>query len=847
MPDRPPISALPIEPVIPEIQRALGEGRNLVLQAPPGAGKTTRVPLALLDEAWLAGRRIVMLEPRRLATRAAARRMAAMRGENVGGTVGYRMRLDTRVGPGTRIEVVTDGILIRMLQDNPSLDGIGAVIFDEFHERGVDADLGLALCLEMQTYLREDLRLVVMSATLDGERVAKLLGDAPVVTSEGRSFPVATRYLDRPAADRFESGVVAAIRQALADEAGSLLVFLPGAGEIRRIERLLGEADLGAEIHVAPLYGDLAQDAQDAALAPAPPGTRKIVLSTAIAETSLTIEGIRIVVDGGLMRVPRFDPRSGMTRLETVRVSQASADQRRGRAGRLEPGICYRLWPEAEHRALARHSMPEILAADLAPLVLELARWGATDPAKLAWLDPPPDSACRQAVDLLMRLDALDGAGQVTPHGREMARFGLHPRLAHMILAGAARGAGGLACDIAALLSARDLVKAKGPAARGGPTRDADLRLRLEVLAGATREAEMPGLAIDRTLLRQVRQQAEDWRGRVKIPGESGGRDAAGIVLAEAYPDRIAQRRPSGNGQFLLSNGRGAALPLTDPLAAEDYLAVADLDGDKREARIFLAAPLRLAEIEDAFADRLVRRDRVEWDAREGAVVARRQLRLGELTLREEDLPDPAPETMMAALLDGIRRTGLVCLPWNNEIEAWRTRVGFLRTAQEPDAGWPDLSDAALLTSLEDWLAPALPGVRRLTQLARIDLAGLLRARLDWQQQRALDTLAPTHFVVPSGSNLPIDYADGQPSLAVRLQEMFGSAVTPSIVGGKVPLRLHLLSPAGRPIQVTSDLAGFWASSYMAVRGEMRGRYPKHPWPEDPRHAEPTNRAKRRR
>jgi ATP-dependent helicase HrpB len=835
------MSDLPIESVIPEIQSRLRAACNLVLQAPPGAGKTTRVPLALLDEAWLVGKKIVMLEPRRLATRAAARRMAAMRGEAVGGTIGYRMRLDSKTGRETRIEVVTDGILIRMLQDNPSLDGIGAVIFDEFHERGIDADLGLALCLEAQNYLREDLRLIVMSATLDGERVAGLMGDAPIVTSAGRSFPVETRHIAPAPQLRFEANMAAAIRQALDEEEGSILAFLPGAGEIRRVERLLGDSGLGSNVLVAPLYGELEQDAQDAALLPAPAGKRKIVLSTAIAETSLTIDGIRIVVDGGLMRVPRFDARGGMTRLETVRVSQASADQRRGRAGRLEPGICYRLWPEAEHKALARYSVPEILATDLAPLALELACWGA-DVAQLAWLDPPPDAAYRQARDLLTRLDALDADGQVTAHGRAMARFGLHPRLAHMILAGEARGHGGLACDIAAVLSARDLVKVYG----GHAARDADLRLRLEIVAGETREIETPGLAIDRGLLHQVRQQAKDWRRRIKAGTERASFDDAGLVLAEAYPDRVAQRRSGGNGSFLLSNGRGAVLPAADPLAAEDYLAVADLDGDKREARIFLAAPLRLAEIEADFADRIVSRDLVAWDAREGAVVARRQMRFGDLTLREETLPSPPPERIAAALIEGIRQAGLGVLLWSKEIESWRARVGFLRQTYGPDAGWPDLSDAALLASLEDWLAPYLGSVTRLSQLGRVDLAAALKARLDWDHQRQLDALAPTHIVVPSGSRHPIDYADGTPTLAVRMQEMFGSATTPTVADGTVPLRLHLLSPAGRPLQVTSDLAGFWANSYKSVRGEMRGRYPKHPWPEDPRSAEPTTRAKRR-
>ena len=832
------MAALPIDSIVPEIQTSLRSGRSLVLQAPPGAGKTTRVPLALLDEPWLGGRRILMLEPRRLATRAAARRMAALLDESVGQTVGYRMRLDTQVGAATRIEVVTDGILIRMLQDDPTLDGVGAVIFDEFHERGIDADLGLALCLEVQTNLREDLRLMAMSATLDGARIAALLS-APVVTSEGRSFPVETRYLDRPPAHRFETGVAAAIRQALDEADGSLLVFLPGAGEIRRVERMLGERDLGPDILIAPLYGELAQDAQDAALLPAPKGMRKIVLATSIAETSLTIEGIRIVVDGGLMRVPRFDPRGGMTRLETVRVSQASADQRRGRAGRIEPGICYRLWPEAEQKALAPFTTPEILAADLAPLALELACWGSADPAALAWLDPLPDAAYRQARELLAGLDAIDASGRATAHGKAMARFGMHPRLAHMILTGAARGEGGVACDIAAILSARDLLRQGG-----GATRDADLRTRLELLAG---DDALRGAIVDRGLLRQVKQQAADWRRRAKVTREAGNRDAAGRVLAEAYPDRIAQRRSGGNGQFLLSNGRGASLPPADPLASEDYLAVADLDGDRREARIFLAAPLCLAEIEAAFADRLTRRDLVEWNARDGAVAARRQVRLGEITLHDDDLPDPPPEAMLAALLAGIRQAGLARLPWTREIETWRRRVSFLRRVQGESAGWPDLSDDALLASLEEWLAPGLAGAKRLAHLARIDLAALLRARLDWKQQKALDELAPTHWVVPSGSRIPVDYEGDQPTLAVRLQEMFGAAATPAIVNGAIPLRLELLSPAGRPIQVTNDLARFWTSSYAAVRGEMRGRYPKHPWPDDPRAAQPTSRAKPKR
>jgi ATP-dependent helicase HrpB len=834
---------LPIEPVIGTLRAALRDGRAAVLQAPPGAGKTTRVPLALLDEDWLDGRRIVMLEPRRLATRAAARRMAALRGEAIGETIGYRMRMDSRIGARTRIEVVTDGILIRMLQDDPSLGGdgsggIGVVIFDEFHERGLDADLGLALSLEAQRHLRADLRIVVMSATLDGARVATLLGDAPVVTSEGRSFSVETRYLALPPSERLEDRVVVGVSRALDEAEGSLLVFLPGVGEIRRVERLLGERALGPAIRVAALYGELPQAAQDAALLPAPPGMRKIVLATSIAETSLTIEGISVVVDGGLMRVPRFEPRSGMTRLETVKVSQASADQRRGRAGRLGPGICYRLWSEGEHRLLPRFSEPEILAADLAPLALDLARWGAAA-ADLAFLDPPPASALAQAGALLRGLGALDEAGRITQHGRTMAGLGLHPRLAHMILTGKSLGAGALACDIAALLSLRDVVKA-APGAR-----DADLRLRLELILGEG--GELHGLTVDRFLLRQARQQAGEWRRRIGAPAERGSLERAGLLLALAYPDRIAQRRAGGLGQFRLSNGRGAVLPPSDPLTGADYLAVAELDGDKREARIFLAAPLARAEIEEIFADRLERRDVVEWEPRESAVLARRRLRLGELVLRDEALRDPPRDAVIAALLGAIRAAGLAVLPWRKEAVQLRARILFLRRVEGEESGWPDLGDEALLAGLEEWLAPSLDGITRLAQLDRLDLATLLRARLDWAQQRALDEKAPSHLAVPSGSRLAIDYQSGEtPTLVVRLQEMFGAAATPRIAGGEVALRLELLSPAGRPLQVTSDLAGFWVTSYRAVRAEMRGRYPRHNWPDDPLAAAPTRRTKKR-
>jgi ATP-dependent helicase HrpB len=826
-------SPLPIDPVLPEIRRVLGAGTAGVLQAPPGAGKTTRVPLALLDEPWARGGRIVMLEPRRLAARASARRMAATLGEPVGRTVGYRVRMDSRVGPDTRIEVMTEGLFLRRLQGDPSLDGVAAVLFDEFHERGLDADLALALCLEAQGALREDLRLLAMSATLDGAAVSRILDDAPVVTSEGRAFPVEVRHLD-PGARRIEEAVADAVLRALREEGGNVLVFLPGTAEIRRVQSLLDEGRPGPGVLVAPLYGDLPPERQDQAIGPTPPGLRKVVLSTNIAETSLTIEGIRVVVDSGLARVSRFDPGSGMSRLETVRISQASAEQRRGRAGRLEPGVCYRLWPEAGHRALPARAEPEILMADLGPLALELAQWGTDDALSLRWIDPPPAAHLDQARELLKGLGALDEAGRITAHGRAMSALGMHPRLAHMVLEGEARGFGDLACELAALLSERDVLRGQ---------RDADLRTRVEML----RHGGGPGP------LHQIRQQARQWRRQVAPGGKAaqGSPGDAGLAVALAYPDRIAQRRPGGgpNGEatYRLSNGKGSFFQGLDPLAGEPFLAVADLDGDRRNARIRLAAPVSQAEIEDLFADRLREVAFVAWDPREEAVQARRQRRLFELVLEDRPMKDPPKERVAAAVCEGIRQIGLHALPWGRETEQFRARVGFLRRAEGEAAGWPDLSDAALLAGLEDWLAPFLDGVMRRAHLERVDLAAALRATLDWNQARALDDLAPTHAVVPSGSRIPIDYAAGEvPVLAVRLQEMFGLAETPAVARGRVPLLLHLLSPAHRPVQVTRDLAGFWTSSYRAVKAEMKGQYPKHHWPDDPLQAEPTARAKRR-
>ena len=829
---------LPIDALLPDLRRNLAGTPSAVLQAPPGAGKTTRVPLALLDAEWLGNKKIVMLEPRRLAARAAARFMAHSLGETVGQSVGYRVRLDKKVGPRTRIEVVTEGILTRMLQHDPSLQHIGLVVFDEFHERSLQADLALALCLDVQGALREDLRLLVMSATLDGAAVARLLGDVPVLTSEGRSYPVQTRY--RPTRAQFarEPGafceeVAQAVRTALQEQSGSLLVFLPGEGEIRRVERVLQTAGLGAEVILAPLYGQLSAPAQDSAIQPAPAGRRKVVLASAIAETSLTIEGIRVVVDAGLMRLPRFDPNSGLTRLATMPVSRASADQRRGRAGRLEAGVCYRLW--SEHLHLQPHSVAEILQADLAALLLELASWGVRDAAQLRWLDMPPAAHIAQATELLQKLGALDAGAQITAHGRAMLELGTHPRLAHMMLRGAELGYGVVACELAALLGERDPLSH----ALAG---DADLVLRLEWLRGTGARAD-----VARGLRRQLRDTAQQWQRQLRCAlaaADDGDLNMAGVLLACAYPDRIAQRRGTADNRFLLSNGRGAFFADAQPLAAQDYLVAAYL-GDGREARIFLAAAVDRQQLLDYHGTLLSEHRCVDWNAAEQCVQARRQRRLGELVLDDRSWQEADPERVRAALLEGIARHGSACLPWNDAARQLQARVGFMHRLAPQE--WPDLGDDALMTGLQDWLSPWLDGMTRLAHLKRVDLHSVLLAQLSWQQQRRLDELAPTHVSVPSGSRLRVDYGQETPVLAVRLQEMFGLSDTPCIAGGRVPLLLHLLSPARRPVQITRDLAAFWSGAYHEVKKELKGRYPKHHWPDEPLQAEATSRTRPRR
>ncbi|CAN7163430.1 ATP-dependent helicase HrpB [Phenylobacterium sp. LjRoot225] len=810
---------LPVHEALPELKAALSAHTAAVLVAPPGAGKTTVVPLELLGEAWLGGGRIIVLEPRRLAARAAAERMAKTLGETAGETVGFRVRMQSKVSGRTRIEVVTEGVFTRMVLADPELAGVGCVIFDEFHERSLDADLGLALARDAQGVLREDLRLLVMSATLDGAAVARLLGEAPVIESQGRAYPVDTRYLGRDDRLRLEDQVVRAVERALAEETGSVLVFLPGQGEIRRAAERLAERIRRPDVDIDPLYGALTPPEQDRAISPAPAGRRKVVLATSIAETSLTIEGVRVVIDSGQARVPRFDPASGLTRLATVRVSRAAADQRRGRAGRTEPGVCYRLWDEAETRALPAFADPEMLEADLSGLALDLARWGAPDPAALAFLDPPPAAAFKEARSLLHRLEALDGKGVLTAHGTALAEMPLPPRLAHMVLKAAASGQAARAARIAALVAERGL---------GG--RDVDLRHRLE------------GLERDRSpRARDARTLAERWAG---LSGKAGRGEALadGLLLAFAYPERIARAR-GPLGEFQLVSGRGAFLESTDALARETWLAVAELGGGDRRDRILLAAPVDEAELVDAFADQLEIEERLE-ESGGGRLRVKRITRLGRLAVREQVDDNPDPALIAQALAERVRRDGVGVLPWGESARTLRARAAFLRRY---DDSWPDLSDAALGERLEDWLTPLLTGVRSLAALKSDVLDGALRTLVPWERQRELEAAAPARWAAPTGNSFAIDYAaDGGPRVEVRVQEVFGLAEHPSIAAGRVPLTLALLSPAHRPIQTTQDLPGFWKGSWKDVRSDMRGRYPRHVWPEDPSVAAPTTRAKPR-
>jgi len=820
---------LPIDAALPDLTAALRRQNAAVLVAPPGAGKTTRVPLVLAGEEWAQSkRRILVLEPRRLAARAAAERMAKTLGERVGETVGLRVRFGSKLSQKTRIEILTEGVFTRLILDDPMLGGVAAILFDEFHERSLDADLGLALARDVQQGLREDLRLLVMSATIDGARVASLLGDAPVIAAEGRAFPVQTRYLGRDARP-IEPQIADAIVRAMRADTGSLLGFLPGAGEIRRTQALL-DGRFDPSVDVVALYGALAADEQDRAIEPAAPGRRKIVLATSIAETSITIEGVRIVIDSGLARVPRYEPDVGVTRLETVRVSRAATDQRRGRAGRTEPGLCYRLWDEPQTATLEPFSRPEILSADLSSLALDLAAWGS-GPENLAFLDPPPRPALAEAKALLAELGAIDDDGRITEEGKKLRRLPLPPRLARMVVDAAAEGAALPAAEIALVIGERGLAGD-----------DVDLTHRFAAFhrdrSSRAREA--------RALARRWAEIAESSALPLAQSAPLNGEASIGAWLALAYPERVAKNRGGAAGAFVLANGRGARIDPASPLAREPYLAVAELAGSAAAGRILLAAPIGLAEIEARFADRIVTREDIAFDPAAASLRLRRLRRFGAITLSEQPMPAAASEAAARILAEGIARLGIDRLPWTKALRQWRDRVMFLRASEGDE--WPDLSDAALAATVNAWLGPSLAAKTALRDITANEMETALSALLPWPLQRRLGAEAPAHFEAPTGSRVPIDYqADGGPKIAIRVQELFGLDRHPAIAGGRIPLLIELLSPAHRPVQTTRDLPGFWRGSYAAVRAEMRGRYPKHPWPDDPLAAPATRRAKPRK
>ena len=856
-PPRPALPTLPILEALPALRAALAAGPAAVLEAPPGAGKSTVVPLALLDEPWVRGRKILMLEPRRLAARAVAQRMAETLGETVGMTVGHRMRLDTRVGPHTRIEVVTEGVLTRMLQSDPALEGVAVVLFDEFHERSLQADTGLALCLDARATLGTDLRIVVMSATLDGAAVSALLtratgATAPVVTAAGRMYPVAVRYVGRampvlPGGDESPERLLAlAVQRALHECEGDVLAFLPGAGEIRRALAMLeGMPEVKGSVALLPLYGELPPAEQARALAPDPGGRRRVVLATNIAETSLTLPGVRAVVDSGLVRRAAFDPVTGMSRLETRRISRAAADQRAGRAGRVAEGACYRLWSEGAQRSLAAQTPPEIVEADLAPLALDLAEWGADQAMTLPWLDVPPAPMLDSARDLLQRLGALDDARRITAHGRALARLPTHPRLAHLLLEARRRGESRLGAQLAAVLGERDLLRG-----RPGEARDADVLARLDLVLGRGRGAG----DLDPGAVARVRRNAELFERRLvdRRPAEGPTVDprpslgAAGL-LACAYPDRIGRRRTGDAPRFLLANGRGAAFAHVDRLGRSEFIVALDLDDRDREARILLAAALDRATLEAAADGRLRREVEVAWSSQDEAVVAREVERIDGLVIAEKPLPRVPPEAALAAMQEGLRQLGVDVLPWTDEARAFCARVELARRSALPGTGdWPDFSAAALAADY-DWLEPWLEGITRRSHLARLPVMDALRLRLGADRCRRLEDWLPSHLTVPTGSRIRIDYLDDlAPCASMRMQEVFGMATTPRLADGRLPVTFKLLSPAQRPLQVTADLASFWRNAYVEVRKDMRGRYPRHYWPEDPLQAEPVRGIRRR-
>jgi ATP-dependent helicase HrpB len=833
---------LPVTTTLDELASALSANSAVILVAPPGAGKTTVVPLSLADSPWLGGKRIIMLEPRRVAARAAARRMSWLLNERVGTSVGFRVRNETRVGPKTRIEVVTEGVLTRMLHEDSALEDFGLVIFDEFHERTLQGDLGLALTLQTQALLREDLRILVMSATLDVDAVSRVLGGAPVVQSEGRSFPVDVKYTPARTGQGLDGAVLMTVRRALVQHSGDILVFLPGIGEINQVARGLGavEEAMGAAVHI--LHSSTPAEAQDAAISPSSDGRRKIVLASSIAETSITIDGVVVVVDSGFARAPKFSPRTGLTRLETVRVSRASAQQRAGRAGRTAPGVCFRIWNEHDQQSLPERAQPEILEADLAPLSLELAAAGVADTGVLRWINPPPAAALSTARQLLAQLQALDERGNITRHGREMSRLALHPRLAHMVLKSRELRLLPLACDVAALLGERDVVRTT----KSGE--DVDLRSRVAQLNKFRKQGDASAVApanVDRAALERVSREAAQLRKATRANELPGDERATGLLLALAYPDRVALRRDKVSSRFLMVNGTGAALPMSQALSASEMIVVADLDGRKPESRIWLAAPVDAEDIVAHFGDLIEKSSLHTWDDNTNSVRLLQRERLGALVLREASAP-PVDLVEAAQILSArVAEARLAPLPWTAAARAAQERVAFLRAH---GADIADISDAALLRDAGEWLPAQLHGRTSWSDLKSVDLFALLMAMIGWKKKAELDELAPTHIVVPTGSAISVDYSDPQaPMLAVRLQELFGLAATPRVMGGKVAVTIQMLSPAGRPVQVTRDLAGFWSTSYFEVRKEMRGRYPKHEWPEKPMEAKATRRAKGRK
>lgn len=830
---------LPVVEIFPQLKKALCCS-SAVLAAPPGSGKTTLVPLAILNESWLSGKKIIILEPRRLATRAAATRMAYLMGETVGQTVGYQIRFDRKISAQTRVEVVTEGVLTRRLQSDPELKGVGLVIFDEFHERSIHADVALALCLDL-CILREELRLLVMSATLDAEPVAALLGDVPIITTQGKSYPVDVEYVNSPIPGRAVDKIVPAVTRVLKERQGDVLVFLPGVGEIKAIQKRLQTILATEDLLIYPLYGEMFQKDQDKVLLSDPSGRRKIILATSIAETSLTIEGVTTVVDSGWGRRPTYQPENGLTRLKTGRISKATADQRAGRAGRLGPGYCLRLWTQAEHYSLSQFEVPEILSVDLTEMVLELALWGVSEPEELNWLDIPRVGFYSQAKELLVKLGALSTAGKITERGRRLAELPLHPRLSHMLLQAGLINQVPLACDIAALLGERDILRSDG-------ARQVELEKRLELLelyrhSGKGAVLKRGG---DPAICSRIDKVSSLWQKRTK--GARSRRDLTqiGNLLVFAYPDRIAMRRKNCPGHYKLATGRGATLPPGDFLAASEYLVVAKMDAGVKDGRIFMASPVDIGELSKFHNDLFTSEREVFWDDKAGRVVAQSCLKIDQLTVEQKVVKDIEATELCSALLAGIKGRGIDCLHWTRDVRQLQARIQCL-ARWEPQLELPDLSDGTLLENLS-WLEPYLVGITRLSQLKRLDLREIFLGRLAWTIQKRLHSDVPTHFQVASGSKIPIKYSiDQPPLLAVRIQEMFGCIDKPSICRGKVVLLLHLLSPARRPIQITSDLPGFWAGSYRDVKKELKGRYPKHFWPEDPQASQPTRGVKRKK